>query len=172
MNSEIENLFTYDISLIYEDKTFTDIKDLYIKLKNSFLLKVWYEENVEYYSIYNKKTTAELNQKVFKSILNSSVILICLTKSFLTVERFNEQLKFIMKCEKPCLVLLLDKIDINEVLKDLYIKNNQKLNKFNVIDFNSNFYSTYEKWSGATYYVLLTILNEYLLESSCFIATK
>ena len=95
-----------------------------------------------------------------------------MTKQFLTVERFNEQLKFIAKHDKTCIILILEKIDINEILKNLLTKENLKFNKFEVIDFNSNFNSTYEKWSGTTFNVLLNVLNEYLLESSGFITTR
>jgi hypothetical protein len=163
---------THDICLVYENKTFIDIKDLYSKLKNNFFLKLWYEDYLEIYSIYNKKTTDELNEKVFNSILNSHIVLVCLTKSFLAIERFYEQLKFIIKNDKLCIILILEKIDVNEVFKDLLRKDNLKLNKFEVIDFNSNFNSTYEKWSGATFNVLLNRVNEYLIESSGFISLK
>jgi len=133
---------THDICLVYENKTFIDIKDLYSKLKNNFFLKLWYEDYLEIYSIYNKKTTDELN------------------------------VKFIIKNDKLCIILIIEKIDVNEVFKDLLRKDNLKLNKFEVIDFNSNFNSTYEKWSGATFNVLLNRVNEYLIESSGFISLK
>ena len=83
------DFFAHDICLVYENKTFIDIKDLYTKLRNNFFLKLWCEDYLEVYSFYNKKTTAELNEKVFNAILNSHLVLVCLTKQFLTVERIN-----------------------------------------------------------------------------------
>ena len=78
------DFFAHDICLVYENKTFIDIKDLYTKLRNNFFLKLWCEDYLEVYSFYNKKTTAELN---FNAILNSHLVLVCLTKHVILIER-------------------------------------------------------------------------------------
>ena len=165
---------TYDIILLYDGKSFIDIKDLYIKLTNNYLLKVWYEEIETTYSVYNKKTTDELNKIVFDSIQNSQIVLICLTKSFLAIERFIRQFKFTIDCEKPCVIILFDKIDVNDAFKNIFSANkSMKFNqKLQVIDFYQNFNITFQKWSDAAFDSLLEILNDYLLDSSGFIAFK
>jgi hypothetical protein len=166
-----KNFFTYDIALLYSDKSFIDIKDFYAKLTNIYFLKIWHQD-LESNLILNKNA-AQFNEKSLSSINNSHLVVVCLTKSFLATEICLKQLKYSFEQEKKCLILLIDKIDFTDVLKNLFTNEYLKQSlKFEIIDFIENFNGNYKKWSGDTFHVLLKILNEILIENSFFLSAK
>jgi hypothetical protein len=131
MNSETK----FDIFLSYQWDNKTEVKELYTKLNNELVYRVWIDDNELY-------ATASLYDQIAQGIDNSLCLVACVTEKYIQSENCKLEIEYAQTKKIPIICIMLERMPLDQTGSVCLLVNGKM---------RLNFYKQNDKtnlWSG------------------------